>query len=200
MADDQRRELRKPGSDPEKALTLEVAKLFGMSPKTLMNLPRQFGQNDAVLLDGFNHVAILTGDTDRLVAFYQEVFGATVDGDLRPRDGMRLTMVKVGPNSEFNVFELEGNDQAARQTPMFGRGRIDHLALQAGSLEAFDEIRSRLMARGASDGFVTDFGPILSLFFTDPDGLEAEVCVANPDAVPGVMNPPGTPAARYSVE
>ena len=200
MADDQRRELRKPGSDPEKALTLEVAKLFGMSPKTLMNRPKQFGQNDAVLLDGFNHVAILTGDTDRLVAFYQEVFGATVDGDLRPQDGMRLTMVKVGPNSEFNVFELDGNEEAAKQTPMFGRGRIDHLALQAASMEAFDEIRSRLMARGASDGFVTDFGPIFSLFFRDPDGLEAEVCVANPDAVPGVMNPPGTPATRYSVE
>lgn len=153
-----------------------------------------------MLLDGFNHVAILTGDTDRFVAFYQEVFGATVDAELRPGDGMRLTMVKVGPSSEFNVFELDGNEEAARQTPMFGRGRIDHLALQAASLEAFDEIRSRLMARGASDGFVTDFGPILSLFFTDPDGLEAEVCVANPDAVPGVTNPPGTPAARYSVE
>ena len=50
----------------------------------------------------------------------------------------------------------------------------------------------------ASDGFVTDFGPILSLFFRDPDGLEGEVCVPNPDAKPGVSNPPGTPAARYS--
>ena len=42
------------------------------------------------------------------------------------------------------------------------------------------------------------FGPILSLFFVDPDGLEGEVCVTNPDSVPGVVNPPGTPAARYS--
>jgi len=53
------------------------------------------------------------------------------------------------------------------------------------------------MARGASDGFVTDFGPLLSVFFRDPDGLEAEVCVVNPDAVPGAFNPPGTPAQRY---
>jgi len=82
--------------------------------------------------------------------------------------------------------------------PMFGRGRLDHMALQAASLEAFDEIRRRLMERGSTDGFVTDFGPILSLFFTDPDGLEAEVCVDNPDAQPGVFNPPGTPSARYS--
>jgi hypothetical protein len=53
------------------------------------------------------------------------------------------------------------------------------------------------MARSATDGFVTDFGPILSVFFRDPDGLECEVCVQNPDAQPGVSNPPGTPAARY---
>jgi hypothetical protein len=29
--------LRKPGSDTEKALTLEVARLFGMSPRDLMH-------------------------------------------------------------------------------------------------------------------------------------------------------------------
>ena len=80
---------------------------------------------------------------------------------------------------------------------MFGRGRLDHLALEATSIEAFDEIRERLLAREATDGFVTDFGHILSLFFRDPDGLEAEVCVQNPDAVPGVHNPPGTPSSRY---
>jgi catechol 2,3-dioxygenase-like lactoylglutathione lyase family enzyme len=153
-----------------------------------------------MLLDGINHVALLTADTDRLVAFYSEVFGATVEGQLEPGPGMRLTFLNIGGNREFNVFQVDGNAEAARQTPMFGRGRIDHLALQAASLEAFDTIRARLMERGASDGFVTDFGPILSLFFRDPDGLEAEVCVRNPDAVPGAMNPPGTPAPRYADE
>lgn len=149
-----------------------------------------------MLLDGINHIGMLTNDTDRLVSFYGEVFGATVDGEMR--DGpVRLTMVSIGPHSELNVFEIEGNDEATRQVPMFGRGRLDHMGLQAASLEAFEEIRRRLIDRGAADEFVTDFGPVLSLFFTDPDGLEGEVCVANPDAVPGVLNPPGTPAARY---
>jgi len=105
--------------------------------------------------------------------------------------------VDIGPHTELNVFEVAGNTEADRQTPMFGRGRIDHLGLEAASKEAFDLIRERLMARGANDGFVTDFGPILSLFFVDPDGLEGEVCVANPDAVPGVFHPPGTPAPGY---
>jgi catechol 2,3-dioxygenase-like lactoylglutathione lyase family enzyme len=147
-------------------------------------------------LGGFNHVAVLTHDSDRLHRFYAEVFGATVDGETR-EDGFRLSFIRIGPAADLNVFEIAGNTEADRQTPMFGRGRIDHLALQAASLDDFETIRSTLMERGASDGFVTDFGPILSLFFRDPDGLECEVCIANPDAMPGVSHPPGTPAARF---
>jgi catechol 2,3-dioxygenase-like lactoylglutathione lyase family enzyme len=150
-----------------------------------------------MLLSGFNHVALLTKDTDRLVAFYREVFDAEVDGQNAEGPGVKLTFISVGERAELNVFEVEGNSEAERQTPMFGRGRIDHIGLEAASLETFEEIRRRLMERGAADDFVTDFGPILSVFFRDPDGLEGEVCVANPDAVPGVQNPPGTRAARY---
>jgi catechol 2,3-dioxygenase-like lactoylglutathione lyase family enzyme len=149
-----------------------------------------------MLLDGINHVAVLTADTDRLTRFYREMFDATLDGEMR-EDGLRLTLIKVGATAELNVFEIEGNDQAERQVPMFGRGRLDHLGLQAASLDAFDRVRDRLVAAGASDGFVTDFGHVLSLFFRDPDGLEGEVCIPNPDAEPGVLNPPGTPARRY---
>ena len=153
-----------------------------------------------MLLNGFNHVAVLTNDTERLQAFYVEVFGADIlrDGaETDDKPDVRMTVIHVGPSSELNVFEVVGNTEADRQTPMFGRGRLDHLALQAESLESFEEARNRLIARGAADEFVTDFGPILSVFFRDPDGLECELCVTNPDARPGVHNPPGTPAARY---
>jgi hypothetical protein len=36
-------------------------------------------------------------------------------------------------------------------------------------------VRARLVARGASDGAVTDLGPKLSFWFTDPDGMHVEV-------------------------
>ncbi len=152
-----------------------------------------------MLLNGVNHVAILTGDSDRLHAFYREVFDAKVskDGSEGDDEGVRLSFVDIGPFTELNVFEITGNTEAQRQTPMFGRGRIDHLGLHAASLEAFDEIRRRLIERGSTDGFVTDFGPILSLFFRDPDGLECEVCVTNPNVQPGVFHPPGTKADGY---
>jgi len=150
-----------------------------------------------MLLNGVNHVALLTNDTDRLHAFYREMFDATVSYDDTLPDGARLSFVQIGPTTELNVFEVAGNTEAQRQTPMFGRGRIDHLGLQAASKDAFDTIRTRLMAAGATDGFVTDFGQVLSVFFRDPDGLEGEVCVENPARQPGVHNPPGTPATGY---
>ncbi len=154
-----------------------------------------------MLLKGLNHVAVITNDTDRLKAFYQEVFEAEIlrDGSEFPdNQGPRLSIIKIGDWAELNVFQIEGNTEAEHQTPMFGRGRLDHLALQAESLGAFETIRERLMGRGAADDFVTDFGSMYSIFFRDPDGLECEVCVENPDALPGVSHPPGTRAARYS--
>jgi catechol 2,3-dioxygenase-like lactoylglutathione lyase family enzyme len=153
-----------------------------------------------MLLHGINHVATLTSDTDRLHAFYREVFGAEIVADMREAPegpGVRLSMVDIGDGTMLNVFEITGNTEAERQVPMFGRGRIDHIGLRARDLDAFEVIRDRLMERGLADAFVTDFGPELSLFFRDPDGLEGEVLVENPDAVPGVHHPPGTPAARY---
>jgi catechol 2,3-dioxygenase-like lactoylglutathione lyase family enzyme len=154
-----------------------------------------------MLLKGLNHVAVITNDASRLQDFYTEVFEAEIpyDGsELPDGSGPRLSVIKIGDWAELNVFQIDGNSEADRQTPMFGRGRLDHLALQAASLQDFETIRERLIAHAAADDFVTDFGPMLSMFFRDPDGLECEVCVENPDAVPGTFNPPGTRAARYS--
>ncbi len=158
-----------------------------------MNTDRE---NDGMLLDGIHHVAILTADTDRLIAFYQSAFDAVAE-DTSVDGPVRLTFLGIGPNTELNIFEIDGNHEADHQTPMFGRGRLDHIGLRAASFEGFAEIRRRLIELGATDGFVTDFGPVLSLFFTDPDGLEGEVCVPNPDATTAVRNPPGTASSRF---
>ena len=72
-----------------------------------------------MLLGGINHVAVLTQNTDRLHAFYREVFDATVFHDFREGE-LRLSLVDVGPTAQLNVFEITGNAEAERQTPMFG--------------------------------------------------------------------------------
>ncbi len=150
-----------------------------------------------MLTRGFNHVAVLTGDLERFVEFYTSVFDAEVLATLIDEPGMKMAGVRIGELAEFNVFQKDGSTEHERQSPMFGRGRLDHLAIDAASLEAFETIRARLIDRGATDGFVTDFGPILSCFYVDPDGLESEVCVGNPDWDGTSFNPPGTPATRF---
>ena len=130
-----------------------------------------------MLLDGVNHIAWLSTDVERLGRFYAEVFDAEV-GPTRPHGqdpGETMTVIRIGPHTELNIFVIAGNTEAQRQTPMWGRGRLDHVGLQAASPEAFAAIRERLVAAGASDGTVNDFGAVHSMFFRDPDGLEGEV-------------------------
>jgi len=148
-----------------------------------------------MLLDGVNHVAIITDETERFVRFYEEVFDAKVSHQERIGDGT-LTMIDIGPRTELNVFELGPGEHAdVARGSMFAHGPIDHIGLQAANRDAFVEIRKRLMVSGASDGFVTDFGRAHSVFFRDPDGLEGEVLLwLSPDAP---VNPPGTAATGY---
>jgi catechol 2,3-dioxygenase-like lactoylglutathione lyase family enzyme len=147
-----------------------------------------------MLLDGVNHVAVITDDTERFVRFYEEVFDATVSHQQQVGPGT-LTMVDIGPRTELNVFEMPGEAADLVRGSMFGHGPIDHMGLQAKDRDAFVEIRRRLVARGATDGFVTDFGRSHSVFFRDPDGLEGEVLLwLSHD---GEVHPPGTPATGY---
>ena len=112
-----------------------------------------------MLLDGFNHVAVLTNDTDRLHSFYREVFDAEVEDQEPGGPGRPSHLHPCRRIRRTQRVRGDGNTEPQRQTPMFGRGRIDHLGLQAASLEAFEEIRDRLMARGAADEFRDRFRP-----------------------------------------
>ena len=71
--------------------------------------------------------------------------------------------------------EVAGNPHARASAAMLDRGHLDHFALNVPSWEAFDELRHRVCDRGRSDGVVTDLGPKLSFWFTDPDGTHVEV-------------------------
>ena len=133
-----------------------------------------------MLLNGINHIALISKDVGRLRTFYTEVFDAEA-GPTNPHGpggAETMTVIRIGPHTELNVLTIEGNTEPDRQTPMWGRGRLDHFGLQAASDKDFETIRQRLVDRGASDGTVNDFGAVRSLFFRDTDGLEGEVLIA----------------------
>jgi catechol 2,3-dioxygenase-like lactoylglutathione lyase family enzyme len=130
------------------------------------------------LLNGIHHLTFVTSDMARLIAFYERVFGAQVTADLE-EEGLRHAFIEVGPRTVLHPFQVPGVDSPSPQ-PMFGRGRLDHFALNAASEEAFREILRRVVAEGAGDGGATDMGSLLNAGFTDPDGGEHEVVWVKP--------------------
>ena len=133
-----------------------------------------------MLLAGVGHVALATADLDRLAAFHAEVFGATIASR-----GPGHAFIAVGGGVSLHVFERPELAAGAPEVDAgsWRHGPIDHFTLEAASLEAFATARERLLARGCTTGEVVDFGALISLFFTDPDGLLVELSLTKPAGV-----------------
>jgi catechol 2,3-dioxygenase-like lactoylglutathione lyase family enzyme len=126
---------------------------------------------------GFNHVATLTPDLDRLVRFYGDAFGAeiTFEMDAQP-DHPRMIILDLGGGAALNAFEVADEDIIGERRRQGGRGAIDHFGLAVDSHATLVGMRDRLVAAGAEVGEVQRLGDSWSLFFRDPDGMELEVC------------------------
>ena len=132
---------------------------------------------------GCNHVALVTQDLDRFIEFYRTIFDAEVRFDLDEGE-LRHALVDLGSGFALHPFELaDGNPHAQATDAMFGRGHLDHLAINVDDPHAFELLRSRLVEAGATDGTVTDFGAVRCVWFEDPDGMGSEISIWS-DAVP----------------
>jgi catechol 2,3-dioxygenase-like lactoylglutathione lyase family enzyme len=140
-------------------------------------------------LTGLNHVAVVTADLDRFVAFYTRVFDMKeVFRENIP--GLRHAILRIADGSSWlHPAEIPGNEHASAISKMFCRGHLDHIALTARSTESFEELRTRLVAAGASDGTVEDLGAFHSLWFQDPDGMRGELTLLVNHALEGIHAP-----------
>ena len=122
-------------------------------------------------MDRIHHAAIFTADYAATAGFYRDVFGADA-----AEECAQPSVVRIG-GIVLHVFERDGI--RADWSP----ARLHHIALEAGDLDEFVGVRDRLLARGACDEQVIDFGvgAHLSLLATDPDGGMLEVLVAIED-------------------
>ena len=129
------------------------------------------------LSSGCHHVTIVTEDMDRFIAFYCSMFDAepTLDMDEGP---LRHAMIDLGAGFSLHPFEFkEGSPQGTGAPEQFGRGHIDHLAIQFDDRAAFETVRRRLVDAGATDGRLADFGVVHVVEFTDPDGMICEIAM-----------------------
>jgi catechol 2,3-dioxygenase-like lactoylglutathione lyase family enzyme len=141
-----------------------------------------------ILLSGINHAALITHDLDRVVEFYTSVFGAEVVFEESAPE-FRHALLRIGAHAMLHPVEVRESPHGTGVAETFRRGHVDHLGLNVDSAEAFEEIRRRLVARGASDGSISDLGPQLCLWFEDPDGMHAEVCWIRDGALRGFHAP-----------
>jgi catechol 2,3-dioxygenase-like lactoylglutathione lyase family enzyme len=128
---------------------------------------------------GISHVAVLADDLGPLVEFYGAHFGARMAAALPPEGRIaRHCLVDVGGPSMLHLLEAPGVE--IPDGPLFGRGRLDHLALAVPDEASLYALRDGLVASGASSGEVTDFGVALSVHFRDPAGMHSEITWLKP--------------------
>lgn len=125
---------------------------------------------------GLDHVATVTADLDRVVAFYQDVFEARVTFEMAATESHpRMVILDLGA-SALNITEQPAGTIVGDRTKPGGRGPIDHYGIRVATRADLDFMRRRLLQRGVDVGDVHSLGDTWSLFFRDPDGMELEVC------------------------
>ncbi len=138
---------------------------------------------------GVSHIAVVTGDLDGFRAFYEDTLGLQTTIVFGGGPGHSRQAILMAGDAMLHVFEV-ANDRTTTQrvtAGMFERGRLDHLGFTVTDLVALRAIRDRLLAVDASSGDIRSLGPMLSLRFVDPDGLEGEINCYNTEFDPSTL-------------
>ncbi len=124
-----------------------------------------------------NHAVLYVRDVERSVAFYADLLNFRVDHRLHADGG------KV-PEAAFLQAEESTNDHdlafmqiegpASPQSPGRRPG-LAHLAWEVDTLAELQQIRGKLLQAGELAHEI-DHGTTKSLYASDPDGLQFEVC------------------------
>jgi catechol 2,3-dioxygenase-like lactoylglutathione lyase family enzyme len=132
---------------------------------------------DVPITSGFNHVATLSTDLDRLARFYADAFGGEVVFSMEAEgDHPRMFIIDLGGGAALNAFEVTEDALIGERRRIGGRGAIDHFALMVDSVETLETVKGRIVEAGGEVGEIQRLGGEWSLFFRDIDGMELEVC------------------------
>ncbi|MFO0998489.1 MAG: VOC family protein [Alphaproteobacteria bacterium] len=129
----------------------------------------------AIRILGLDHVVLRTADAPRMIRFYCEVLGCTLE---RQREDLGLIQLRAG-GSLIDLVTLDGPLGRAGGAAPGAEGRnLDHFCLR---IEPFDHaaLKAHLEAKGVSCGEPSErygaegFGP--SVYIRDPDGNTVEL-------------------------
>lgn len=135
--------------------------------------------------NGFHHVALVTADADRAVAFYGELLGLDVvrraasGGAAGGADEGRYDLL-VGDEEGRPGRLLTFYERPDSRKGGWGVGGVHHVALGVGEEEAQLRWKRRLTDAGIPVTGPYDRGYFTSIYFTDPDGHILEIATAGP--------------------
>lgn len=122
-----------------------------------------------------DHVVVRARDAERMIRFYCEVLGCTIE---RRQDEIGLVQLRAG-RSLVDVVGVDGKLGRAGGAPPGPEGRnMDHLCLRVEPFDA-EAIRAHLEAHGVEAGAVASRygaegeGP--SIYLSDPEGNVVEL-------------------------
>ena len=118
-----------------------------------------------------NHAVLYVRDAERTYAFYRDVLGFRVVGEM---PGAKFLQAPDSTNDHdlalFSIGMAAGDSTAGRTTV-----GLYHIAWEVRTLGDLQEVAVRLQEAGALVG-ATDHATTKVLYAKDPDGLEFEVC------------------------
>src|SRR6478672_9319324 len=119
-----------------------------------------------------NHAVLYVRDTARSVAFYRDVLGFEVVGEM---GGGAAAFLRAEGSTNDHDLGLFGIGSGAEPSPA-GRSSVGlyHLAWEVDTLRDLERIATRLSEAGALVG-ASDHSTTKSLYGHDPDGLEFEI-------------------------
>lgn len=131
-----------------------------------------------------HHVALVTNDMAKTVAFYRDVLGSEIAlaHRLDRPDQARHYFITIAPNTVLAFFEFPDAELPAFQeatAPKTGRA-LDHICVFVESAAALASWHDRLTAAGVP---IHGYSPGNTLFFPDPNNIVLQISVGSPDGM-----------------
>lgn len=134
-----------------------------------------------VRIKKLGHIVLHVRDVERSIQFYTEVLNLRVS-DRQESGGAFLT--GIGDHHTIGLFPSAG---VIADKPAQDAVRLNHFALQVGSIEELFDIRAYLQERGVPINFQgrRRLGGHTSVEFQDPDGFHVELYCDMDQLAPG---------------
>ena len=139
---------------------------------------------------GIHHIAIMTADIKKHIAFFSEVVGFPLVAlfDMHGVPGGLHAFLRMNDYGYFSLVQLPGVDEIPVEIGRThsgsgalpcARGTLQHLAFRAGSEAELLALRDRVRSHGINVVGPIDHGMCSSIYFAGPDQMTLEVATSS---------------------